>query len=197
MRAVPGLSMRISREHEKLAEAVIFFVTNTKHCGLTKLLKLLFFFDFTHYRQTGQSVTGLEYRAWPKGPAPSDVWHDLALGKPTILGDAVAVSHIVSNESSNKFTKLTPKRAFDEKYFSKRELKIMQDLAEVYRDATADMIVEVSHLKNGPWDRTLKAKGPSAVIDYELALDGSTPLELPGKEIEARLLEQKEDLLEQ
>jgi uncharacterized phage-associated protein len=60
--------MEIDRQREKLAAA--FFAANTKYCGVTKLCKLLYFLDFIHYRQTGRTVTGLEYRAWPKGPVP-------------------------------------------------------------------------------------------------------------------------------
>jgi len=30
---------------------------------------------------------------------------------------------------------------------------------------------EISHLKNTPWDRTIKEQGESALIDYLLAID--------------------------
>ena len=51
--------MFVSRQREKLLNAIVFFVTRTKNCNTIKLFKLLNFLDFEHYRQTGESVTGL------------------------------------------------------------------------------------------------------------------------------------------
>ena len=39
-----------------------------------KLFKLLYLLDFEHFRQTGRSVTGLEYRALKMGPVPSELF---------------------------------------------------------------------------------------------------------------------------
>ncbi len=72
--------MLISHEREKLLEAVKYFAANTKYCGLTKLFKLLFFFDFTHFRETGRSVTGLNYQAWQRGPVPADLYGEIKAG---------------------------------------------------------------------------------------------------------------------
>lgn len=60
--------MLITHEREKLINAIIFFANHTKHLGKIKLFKLLYLLDFEHFRQTGQNVTGLDYRAWKFGP---------------------------------------------------------------------------------------------------------------------------------
>jgi hypothetical protein len=62
--------MLISRNREKLINIVVYFASNTRHCGKVKLFKLLYLLDFTHFRGTGRSVTGLDYRAWKMGPVP-------------------------------------------------------------------------------------------------------------------------------
>ena len=62
--------MLISREREKLINAILYFASNTQHCGKVKLFKLLYLLDFAHFRETGRSVTGLDYRAWKMGPVP-------------------------------------------------------------------------------------------------------------------------------
>jgi uncharacterized phage-associated protein len=66
----------ITHEREKLINAIIFFANNTKHLGKIKLFKLLYLLDFEHFRQTGRSVTGLDYRAWKFGPVPIDLYQE-------------------------------------------------------------------------------------------------------------------------
>src|SRR4029077_2080417 len=38
--------------------------------------ELLHFLGFEHFRQTGRTVTGSLYSAWPMGPVPDDLWHE-------------------------------------------------------------------------------------------------------------------------
>lgn len=64
-----------THEREKLINAIVFFAANTEHCGKIKLLKLLYLLDFEHFRQTGYSVTGMEYHAWKMGPVPTDLYN--------------------------------------------------------------------------------------------------------------------------
>ena len=59
--------MLIDHHREKLINAIIFFLQNTKYCGKTKLFKLLYLLDFMHFRATGRSVTGMKYYAWGHG----------------------------------------------------------------------------------------------------------------------------------
>ena len=82
--------MFVSHQREKLLNAIIYFIANTKRCHTLKLFKLLYFLDFEHFRQTGQGVTGLRYVAWPKGPAPDELWRELDAPRPD-LAKAVSV----------------------------------------------------------------------------------------------------------
>jgi len=65
-----SLPMMIDHSREKLINAIIYFVKNTRHCHKVKLYKLLYFLDFTHYTEIGRNVTGLAYHAYEKGPFP-------------------------------------------------------------------------------------------------------------------------------
>src|SRR3982074_1597293 len=47
--------MLLSRNREKLINVIVFFASNTEHCGKVKLFKLLYLLDFAHFRQTGRS----------------------------------------------------------------------------------------------------------------------------------------------
>ena len=70
--------MIITHHREKLINAIIYFATHTKYCGKTKLLKLLYFLDFSHFKRTGKSVTGLDYFAWGMGPVPKELFKELS-----------------------------------------------------------------------------------------------------------------------
>jgi len=57
---------------EKFAELVLFFFQTLDNLFKVKLLKLLFYCDFQHYRLTTHSITGQRYRAIQHGPVPQE-----------------------------------------------------------------------------------------------------------------------------
>ena len=183
--------MLISRNREKLINAIIYFVENTQYCGATKLFKLLNFLDFIHFRETGKSVTGLGYYAWERGPVPRDLFFEIKNGAKQDLSDAVSFAQI-SEDSGRRPTLIRPRRALDDAVFTKREKRILEQLAFIYNDATAEQISEVSHLKGTPWQRTKSEKGDDKLIDYFLAVDGSGEEQLDIDSLRERVDELKE-----
>jgi uncharacterized phage-associated protein len=155
--------MIITHHREKLINAIIYFAKNTRYCGKTKLMKLLFFLDFCHFKQTGKSVTGLDYYAWEKGPVPKDLFQELDAMKPDLKG-AVSIA-------SGDFRKIIARKPFEQTHLTKRELELLEKIAFIFRDTRADDMVEVTHLKNEPWHKTLAQKGLYSKIDYLLAID--------------------------
>lgn len=65
---------------EKLEQAILFFLqhANNEHLGKTKLMKLLYFADFDHFEQYGESITGARYRKLAQGPVPDDAAEAIA-----------------------------------------------------------------------------------------------------------------------
>ena len=57
---------------EKFAELVLYFFQHLDNLFKVKLLKLLFYCDFQHYRLTAQAITGQRYRAIQHGPVPQE-----------------------------------------------------------------------------------------------------------------------------
>jgi hypothetical protein len=53
--------MSAEERREKLLQAIVFFVTETRRCPKLKLFTLIFFFDFAVFRETGRSSTGLHF----------------------------------------------------------------------------------------------------------------------------------------
>lgn len=62
---------------DKLAE-VIEYLCQNRDVYKTKLLKLLFYSDFIHYKKYNKSITGLRYVHLPLGPVPDE--YELILG---------------------------------------------------------------------------------------------------------------------
>jgi uncharacterized phage-associated protein len=161
-------TMIISRDREKLIQAINFFVRNTKKCAKVKLFKLLYFLDFEHFKQTGRSVTDLQYFAWPMGPVPVSL-NDEFGGAPG--ADLVEAFNIEKRPYKDGWVlALDPRIQFSTSHFSKREITILKNLAEEYRDADAECMVEATHLENLPWDEVYNREGRKQQhIPYDLA----------------------------
>lgn len=159
--------MIVTHTREKLIHAVLYFAKNTRYCGKTKLMKLLYFLDFSHFKQTGKAVTELDYFAWPKGPVPKVFFEEISS---TLAPD---LRKLVTVQKIGDFHQITPlaKQKPDMDYFSPREARLLEEISIIFKDTKANEISDISHLPNHPWDKTLKNKGEQQKIDYFLALD--------------------------
>jgi len=166
-------SMKLSREREKLLNAIIFFVDNTERCHKLKLMKLLYFLDFWHFKETGRSVTGLIYKAWDMGPVPQDLYNELAPeNNPRDIQEHLFIEEEEYDQvTGKKRLVIKAKKSFNEKIFTKREIELLKKVAEIFQTATANMMKDSTHLKNSPWEKTYYSIGKYQTIDYLLALD--------------------------
>lgn len=162
--------MLISHEREKLIHAINFFARNTKKLGKVKLFKLLYFLDFEHFKQTGRSVTGLTYNAWPMGPVPVSLSDELDAPR-LDLSESMKIDKIqIKDKWMMTFSPTVP---FSDTHFTKREMMILKNLAEEYRDADAESMIEATHLENLPWDKIYNKEGKKQQeIPYDLAVSG-------------------------
>ncbi len=164
----------MNQYRRKLLNAILYFSQEkVKYLFTTKLSKLLYFLDFTHVKQTGYPSIGLVYHAFKKGPVPKSFWLEIRDGKvPDDFKDALNIFiHRDELTEEKKILEFKAKKSPDMRVFTPREQKILEQLAFVFKDATADIMSEVSHLKNEPWDITFKTKGENMPIDYGLAID--------------------------
>lgn len=143
--------MLISNNRTKLIHAIIYFATHTRCCGKVKLFKLLYLLDFSHFRETGRSVTGLEYRAWKLGPVPETV-----------------IDYVRE--------KVVPKVEFDEGPFTKRELRLLSELATRFEGELTRPLVNFTHEELGPWSKIWdNGRGKNERIPYALAIPDEQP----------------------
>jgi len=144
---------------------------------MTKLMKLLNFFDFEHFRQTGYPSIGLKYYAFERGPVPRQFWLEIKDAiAPDDLKDKVAI--VVKEELGRKEDLFLARSGaqVDFTIFTPREKAILERLAYIFEDANAKTMSEISHESEKPWEITKKQKGLNAEIDYLLALDEESPI---------------------
>ena len=165
--------MLISTEREKLINAILFFASNTHFCGKVKLFKLLYLFDFDHFRESGRPALGLDYRAWKLGPVPLEVMQEW--DQPET--DFAAAVDIVPEQVINYVREtVVAKRAFDDGAFTKRELRIMHDLSDRFRDEKTRPLIDFTHAQRGPWDKIWDSgRGLNERIPYSLAVADTDP----------------------
>ena len=170
------MSVLTQSERKRLLQAVVFFAANTEYCGKIKLFKLLYLFDFEHFRHTGKSATGLDYQAWKFGPVPVELmeeWEE--------LGDDLAqLVHIVEEkviDHERQTVKINKGIKFDPDEFTPRQIRIMEQLAAQYRSTYSPKMIDLTHAQNGAWDKVWqRSRGAHAPIPYELAVDDTEPM---------------------
>ena len=181
----------MSPTQEKTLNAILYFVRNTKNCRKTKLFKLLYFLDFIHFKKYGTSVTGYDYIAMSRGPVPIELYDQMTNDRmPEEFTKAFMVIEEKDDDGESKGFKIILKAKPDLESFSPNEQNILEEVAYIFKDATAAEISEITHLKNTPWNRTKNERGANKTIDYFLALDDETTL--AREEIEERFQLQKE-----
>lgn len=184
----------VDMDRLKLLESIVFFLENTQRCGAVKLFKLLYFLDMLHFRETGRSVTGLQYRALPYGPVPTSLYDEFR--NPQVdFSATISITAPPSNnalESEPTFTKISPRSKWRDRYLSVREKRIASELAEIFKEASASDMSNVSHATNGPWDKA-RNRNPgrwTETIDYLDALSPTLRMG-SGKAINRALLSER------
>ncbi len=121
----------------------------------TKLAKLLYLVDFSWYVSHKVSMSGLEYRALPRGPVANEFFQmtDDMFESGQINVEAKGAALMISNTEVLAFAELQP-----------AELKHIRDICTKWQDADTQTLVEFTH-NQLPWMQTK----PGMVIPYELA----------------------------
>lgn len=137
----------------RLAEMVVFFTGELKPFK-TKLNKLLFYADFSHFRKTGSSISGSRYRAIDMGPVPynfNSVFEHLA---DTCQVDVFYTEF--SNGSVGEQFVPHEGRAFNSALFQEDELQTLQAVVTRFGNMTTQGIIEASH-KEPAWINNFQA----------------------------------------
>ncbi len=151
-------------EERKIISLVSYFTSKTKFCGRTKLAKLLFYCDWKHLKETGRTITGLTYLTFPYGPLSINL-NDALKDPSSKLGKFIRY-----REGDDKTIKpIIVTEQFNAKLFTPFELEIIKNAEFIFKNATADQMVKISHGIDEPWTKTKKEKGLLQPIDEKMA----------------------------
>lgn len=152
-------------DESKLQDVILFFVRHGEtDLGKTKLMKLLYFADFGHYRQHYVPITGAAYQKWPQGPvAPRaldllrEMVRDGLIRREDLpVGTKVMQTHVMSHPDWSELATL-----------DEAEKATVREVWKKWRNATTNEIVSASHKEPG-WLSTPLYD----VIPYHTALFG-------------------------
>lgn len=123
---------------EKIINIIIFF---SKDGVLkTKLLKEMFYADFLYYKNTGSSITGLEYKKYAHGPVPNNYENILE-----VLDHNNDIKCNIEYFNDFECHKIFSNKNFNEKIFSKDELNILNKVKKYFLTFNSKKIEEFSH----------------------------------------------------
>jgi uncharacterized phage-associated protein len=203
---------------EKLYEALDFFSRNVKYAGKVKLFKLLYYLDLMVLRRTGKTVTGLRYEAWPMGPVPVSL--DQQFGDPASelhqrfeikehqkIESEILVNLDTDEEQLETYqhsvhfipSSVRSRTPYTHRFLTLREQGIAKLIAEVFYEAKASDMSDISHNKFGPWQKAImraKKEGldrPEVNLMEGVVAVGNKAEELPLEELK-ELVEDRERL---
>lgn len=121
----------------------------------TKLAKLLYLVDFSWYVDKGSSMSGLSYRALPRGPVADEFFQmtDEMFESGQVQIEAKGAALLFSNAEQPSYADL-----------SLEEADHIKKVADKWRSSDTQTIVDFTHSQS-PWTST----APGMEIPYELA----------------------------
>ena len=148
----------------KLSEMVMFF-TEKLEPWKTKLNKLLFYADFIMHKQSGFSMSGVQYRAIPMGPVPNNFnsIFDYLANKEEV---DIYYTNFANGGTGEQF-KPNPNKSFNKALFTEAELKILEEVAERFKNTSTNEIIEISHKEKAWIDNIAEKK----LIDYNYSFE--------------------------
>jgi hypothetical protein len=170
----------IPYQKEKIENAICFFAKEhykktRHHLYQTFLYKYLALFDFGYFKKYGKQPLGLKYKAMEKGPVPIEIYSKR-------MNEQWSKLFIFNRDDNDKFIIISKDRP-NLDYFSRREIKLMNELIEIYAQGyvTAKLMSDVSHESISAWRKTWN-KEKNAFIDFSLEFSGNV-FEKPENEL--------------
>lgn len=153
---------------EKALQVVIYFAKQLEP-WLTSLNKLLFYADFGHYKQTGQSITGLSYRAINYGVVPKNYGKLFAEAVDRELIDVRYKEFTSANTETYFGQQYLPsdKGKFDDSIFNELELNTLKRVCNLFAGQNTNNIVNANH-KEKAWLENFSRR---QLVSYQYSFD--------------------------
>lgn len=123
---------------DKIYNMILFFAK--KGVLKTKLLKEMFYADFTFYKNNGVSITGLKYAHLPHGPVPDQFEAILSFGEKDKI-----IDYDIDYQNNYECHTISAKKTFNKKIFNKAEIEVLEQVEKKFEDFNSKDIEEFSH----------------------------------------------------
>jgi transcriptional regulator with XRE-family HTH domain len=139
---------------QRMIEMIVYFTAGCKPWK-TKLNKLLFYTDFTHYKKTGYSISGAEYIAIQMGPVPLNFG---SIFEYAAMQDDITITYQeFQNGGIGELFTPHPQHPVDPALFDHDELETMKKVLDMFGAASTTDIVRFSH-EEPAWSENFNEK---------------------------------------
>lgn len=122
----------------RLRNVLLFYIEKFNGIFVTQMNKILFYTDFLSYRENGQAITGLSFKAIQYGPVP-DRW-DRAY---SLIDDIYQIE--VEGKNGNVGNKLVSEMPCDISSFTNEQLAILEKVYDTFKNDNSVTISNKSH----------------------------------------------------
>lgn len=122
----------------KLKNVLLFFIEKFNGVFVTQMNKILFYTDFVSYRENGQAITGLSFKAIKYGPVPNR-WDKVY----SLIDDIEQIEVEVNN--GNVGNKLVSDMPCDRSSLSNEQLLILEKVYDTFKNDSSVSISNKSH----------------------------------------------------
>ena len=137
---------------DKIGNTIIYFAGHIADLNKTKLIKLLYLTEQLSIQKYGFPLLNIRFDVWKFGPVPKDIYIELS-EQPDLLKDYIDLTY----QDSTTYVK--PLKNFNDDEFSENELRILEYIANQFRDSTARELVALTHSEYSPWYLTAQKNG--------------------------------------
>lgn len=142
---------------ERLKNLMLFIIDRCGDTWYTKMNKILFYIDFTSYRESGMAISGLQYRAIDFGPVPERFVK--------IYGEFAEIDNVPRRTGEYDGIVLSSSTRPDITLFTQSEIDVMESVCERFVNFTSSQIAELSHMEPA-WKNNIEGH---RIIDYSYA----------------------------
>lgn len=144
---------------------MIVFFSEKLQPWKTKLNKLLFYSDFIMFKQTGFSMSGVQYRAIPMGPVPNNF---NSIFEYLINKNELSLSYINFDDGgTGEQFRPGPNKTFNMELFTDNEMQVLELVADRFKNTSTNQIIEISHNEKAWRDNIVEKK----LLDYNYSFD--------------------------
>ena len=162
-------SKEIEFNEDKFKELILHIAircADEKYYSATKLNKILFYSDFLAYKLHGEPITGAEYFALKRGPAPRHL---------VPVREAMEARRDIAIEKHAFQHRVVALREPSYEEFSAKEIALVDQVIDALRGADAESVSNLSHLFLG-WQAAI-AEGVRTSIPYETVFALDPPMD--------------------